>query len=186
MGDGPPLGRNQPRSTPADEPSPCKLIQVWVHINGCTRSTVEHELALRPGFSPQGPDATDGATRATRREAWVTGFDCRAGAVLLRALPHRPGGLVPNVSERSQVLVRFLSARARAGREGLMTMKRTEHNSAARRRGELTRDRGSRRVSVAIDARRRLNSVQAAGLRTRAGAHVPRDPRFAYLTQSHD
>jgi hypothetical protein len=24
-----------------------------VHINGCTRSTVEHELALRPGFSPQ-------------------------------------------------------------------------------------------------------------------------------------
>ena len=26
---------------------------------------------------------------------WATGFDCGAGAVLLRALPHRPGGRVP-------------------------------------------------------------------------------------------
>jgi hypothetical protein len=70
--------------------------------------------------------------------------------------------------------------------KGLMTMKRMEHDSAARRRGELTRDRGSRRVSVAIDARRRLNSGRAAGLRTRAGPHGPRDPRYAYLAHSHD
>jgi hypothetical protein len=28
-------------------------------------------------------NATDGAICATRREAWVTGFDCGAGAVLL-------------------------------------------------------------------------------------------------------
>ena len=41
------------------------------------------------------PAATNGASCATRREARVTGFDCGAGAVLLRALPHRPGGRVP-------------------------------------------------------------------------------------------
>jgi hypothetical protein len=44
------------------------------------------ELALRPGFShPPSPNATDGAICATRREAWATGFDCGAGAVLLGA-----------------------------------------------------------------------------------------------------
>ena len=42
-----------------------------------------------------------------------------------------------------------------------MSMTQTEHNSAARRRGELTRDRGSRRLSAAIDARRRLNTRPA-------------------------
>ena len=40
------------------------------------------------------PDATDGAICVTRREAWVTGFDCGAGAVLLPALSHRHGGRV--------------------------------------------------------------------------------------------
>lgn len=40
------------------------------------------------------PAPTNGASCATRREAGVTGFDRGAGAVLLRALPHRPGGLV--------------------------------------------------------------------------------------------
>jgi len=36
------------------------------------------------------PDATDGATSATRREAGVTGFDCGAGAALLRRKPTGP------------------------------------------------------------------------------------------------
>ena len=46
------------------------------------------ELALRPGFShPQSPNATNGAICATRREAWATGFDCGAGAVLLGVYP---------------------------------------------------------------------------------------------------
>jgi hypothetical protein len=31
--------------------------------------------------------------RATRREAWVTGFDCGAGDLLQRRLPHRPVGV---------------------------------------------------------------------------------------------
>src|SRR5689334_19702446 len=123
-------------------------------------------------------NATNGATRATRREAGVTGVDCGASAVVLRALPHRPGGLVRMcLNARGPRVVSF--ARARDGREGLMSMKRTEHNSAARRRGELTRDRGSRQVSVAIDARRRLHSGRAAGLRPTAGAHGPRYRRVA-------
>jgi hypothetical protein len=40
------------------------------------------------------PNAANGAIRAGRLEAGVTGFDCGAGAVLLRTLPHRPGGRV--------------------------------------------------------------------------------------------
>jgi hypothetical protein len=62
----------------------------------------------------------------------------------------------------------------------------TEHNQAARRRGELTRDRGSRRLWSAIEARRRVNALQADGTRTKADPHGPDDPRHAYLTQSHD
>ena len=63
-------------------------------MNARDRSRVEHELALRPGFSAQ---ARMPPTARLRHEArgGVTGFDCGAGAVLLRALPHRPGGRVP-------------------------------------------------------------------------------------------
>jgi hypothetical protein len=65
-------------------------------------------------------------------------------------------------------------------------MTQTEHNSAARRRGELTRDRGSRRLSAAIDARRRLNSRPADGTRANADLHRPTDPRHAYPARSYD
>ncbi len=65
-------------------------------------------------------------------------------------------------------------------------MKRPEHNSAARRRGELTRDHGSLRLSPAIDARRRLNTRRAAGPGTRANRLGPSDPRYAYLAHPHD
>jgi hypothetical protein len=62
-------------------------------------------------------------------------------------------------------------------------MKRTEHNSAARRQGELTRDRGSLRLSPAIDARRRLNTRRADSTRTKIDPLGPSDPRYAYLTK---
>jgi hypothetical protein len=61
-------------------------------------------------------------------------------------------------------------------------MKRTEHNSAARTRGELTGDRGSLRLSQAIDARRRLNTRQADRPGTKAHPLGPSDLRFAHLT----
>jgi hypothetical protein len=68
----------------------------------------------------------------------------------------------------------------------MKTMTRTEHNWAARRRGELTGDRSSQRLSLAIAARRRLNSRRADGTRTKAVPVGPGDHRYAYLTRSHD
>jgi hypothetical protein len=65
-------------------------------------------------------------------------------------------------------------------------MTRTEHSSAARRRGELTRDRGSRRLSPAIDAQRRLNARRVDGTPTNADPFGPNDRRYAYLTRSYD
>jgi hypothetical protein len=59
-------------------------------------------------------------------------------------------------------------------------MTRIEQGRAARRRGELARDRGSRRVSSAIDAQRRLTARPARNTRTTADPLGPRDPRYAY------
>jgi hypothetical protein len=65
-----------------------------------------------------------------------------------------------------------------------MTPRRTDW--AARRRGALKRERGSRRLLPAIDAQRSLNARRAGGSRTKARPYEPSDPRYAYLTQSHD
>jgi hypothetical protein len=59
------------------------------------RSRVHPELALRPGCSARARMPPTARACATRREAGATGFDCGAGAVLLRASPRRPGGRVP-------------------------------------------------------------------------------------------
>jgi hypothetical protein len=64
-----------------------------------------------------------------------------------------------------------------------MTLGRRE--LAARRRGELTRERGSRRFARAIDARRRLNTLQANNAATNVAQQGP-DLRYQYLTRSHD
>ncbi|HUE27012.1 MAG TPA: hypothetical protein VMP89_09575 [Solirubrobacteraceae bacterium] len=50
----------------------------------------------------------------------------------------------------------------------------------------MTNDRGSLRLSPVIAARRRLNTRRADGPWTRAHPPGPRDPRYDYLTQSHD
>jgi hypothetical protein len=63
---------------------------------------------------------------------------------------------------------------------------RTEHNRAVHRRAELIRDRGPRQLEPAIDARRPLNTRRADGTRTNQDQHAPSDPRYAYLSQSHD
>lgn len=65
-------------------------------------------------------------------------------------------------------------------------MTRPEHNRPARRRGELTRDRGSLRLSPAIDAQRRLNARPADGTPTNADPFGPNDRRHADLTRSYD
>jgi len=62
----------------------------------------------------------------------------------------------------------------------------TKRDDAARRRGELSRDGVGRRLSLAIDARRRLNAERGRSPGTSASRVGPRDPRYDYLTRSHD
>jgi len=65
-------------------------------------------------------------------------------------------------------------------------MTSTKRDDAARRRGEFSRDGVGRRLSLAIDARRRLNA-QRRGTAGTSASHVgPRAPRYDYLTRSHD
>src|SRR5450755_4715043 len=74
-------------------------------------------LALRPGFSAQARMPPTAQSCATRREVGVTGFDCGAGAALLRALPHRPGGGVPICFDLARVLAVLLGRGLDSGRE---------------------------------------------------------------------
>jgi hypothetical protein len=65
-------------------------------------------------------------------------------------------------------------------------MTRRTRDLPERRRGELNRDRTIHRVSLAIDAQRRLNARRADGSRTKADPFGPSDPRYAYLIRSYD
>jgi hypothetical protein len=56
---------------------------------------------------------------------------------------------------------------------------------AARTRGELNRERGSRRLSPVINAQRRLTDGRPGGAWNKAGPLGLSDPRYAYLTRSH-
>lgn len=125
-----------PAATPAapgplaSDPAPMRgdaLVQNFEHrvTSPRNRSTVGHELALRPGFSSQARMPPT-AQCATRRGAGVTGFDCGAGALLRRPLPSGPVGAT-NLAERSRVLAlslrrelsrgtKYLDAELTAGR----------------------------------------------------------------------
>lgn len=65
-------------------------------------------------------------------------------------------------------------------------MVRFKRDNSERTRGELNRDSVRRRLSLAIDARRRLNA-QRRGNAGNSASHVgPRDPRYEDPTRSHD
>ena len=66
------------------------------------------------------------------------------------------------------------------------TMTHIEHNRPARRRGELTNDRGSRRISAAINAQRRLDSRRGDSPRIKSNPFVASDPSYAYLSRVHE
>lgn len=85
-----------------------------------------------------------------------------------------------------EVFALFFVRGVNRGAGGVKTMTRIEHDRTALRASELTRDRGSRRISSAIDARRRLNALSARDTRTRADRVGPSDPRYAYLTRTYD
>jgi hypothetical protein len=65
-------------------------------------------------------------------------------------------------------------------------MTSTKRDDVARKRGELSRDGVSRRLSPAIDGQRRLNSQRRGAARNNASHVGPRDPHYEYLTDSHD
>jgi len=74
--------------------------------------------------------------RATRREVWVTGFDCGAAAVLLRELPHPARWSSPGLIERAWVLALCQQRE----REGLATMTQAQRNrtrAEAESRGDV-------------------------------------------------
>lgn len=59
-------------------------------------------------------------------------------------------------------------------------------HSAARRRGQFNRDRGSRLLWQAVDVQRRLNARRADDARAVAHPVGPSDPRDTYLSQSSE
>jgi hypothetical protein len=63
---------------------------------------------------------------------------------------------------------------------------RKRESWAERRRGELIRERESRRLLPAVAAKRDLDARRAHDSRTKSHPVRLRDGRFAYLTQSHD
>ena len=138
-----------------------------------------------PGPSP---NATNGAIScATRREAWVTGFDCGVGVGGDLNGPYPPVRRSrPYLVERSGVLALFPPREPNRGTGRPKSITRPENNRTARRRGELDRDRGSRRISQAVDALRRLNARRAASTRTTADPLGPSDPRHARSDQDED
>jgi hypothetical protein len=89
------------------------------------------------------PNATNGASSATRREVGVTDFDCGAGDVRLRRYP-TARWVAPLPVERFRGPTPLLRARHFEGQEDPEAVTRTEDNQPARRRGEWARDRGSR------------------------------------------
>ena len=99
------------------------------------RSTVEHELALRPGFCTRVrmPPTARSAPRGGRRGA---GFDCGAGAVLLPGVTPPLRWSRPYLIERADVL-RFLPrgpTERRSDGNAQETVPQTEANLAARKR----------------------------------------------------
>ena len=64
-------------------------------------------------------------------------------------------------------------------------MTNIKRDDNARRRGQLTRGSTGRRLSLAIDARQRLNAPRAVA--TLSASRVAQgDPRYAYLAEPHD
>jgi hypothetical protein len=156
-------------------------VRVCKHPNG---STVVSELALRPGFSPQArmPPTARSASRGGRRGLLVLTAGpvaCSIGVTPPARWPR------PNLA-KSRGGVPPLAGGPNRGSGRREDMTRTEHERAARSRGELTCDHWSRTVASAIDAQRRLNARRACGARIKAVSISRSDPRCAYLTRPHD
>ena len=92
--------------------------------------------------------------------------------------------LLVNTSQRHGFVRQPRANPTRDGR--LRTMSSTKRDDAARRRGEFSRDGVGRRLSPAIDVRRRLNAQRRGTAGASASRVCPGDPRYDYLTRSRD
>jgi hypothetical protein len=141
------------------------------------------ELALRPAPSPSArmPPTACERLEAGSRSHWLRlRGRCRTSVgVVHRLAVASPtvfllAGLSPLPSER---------IRPRDGRLSIMTS--IKRDVAARGREEVARGSACRRLSPAIDARRRLSGQRSAA-RNSARVIGPRDPRSEYLKHLHD
>ena len=67
-----------------------------------------------------------------------------------------------------------------------MPMTSSKRDELKRKRGKLSRDAVDREPTPVTPARRRLATTRPGAARDVASHHGPRDPRFDYLTHSHD
>lgn len=179
-----------PRDIAASQPNPdlgsrgLRLL-AFAPTDACDRSSVDHELALRPGFSAQTrmPPTVRPAPRGER--PGLLGFACGAGALLSTASTHRPGdrALSARPLGSSRPLPFPRGPTQGDGKAYSMTPKKQD--TAAGRRGELHRERGSRRLLPANDDQRSLNARRARDSRIKARLD-PSARRYTYLTQPHD
>lgn len=65
-------------------------------------------------------------------------------------------------------------------------MTRINSDEVKRNRAERTRNADGRRLTRVTAARQRLNTTRLGARRNSASPFAPRDPRFDYLTHSHD
>lgn len=129
------------------------------------------------------PNATNGATCATRREAWTTDFDCGAGPVPLPGVtpPVRWSRRYPRTLEGLLALPR--EPNGETGR--LKTVTHRTRDFLERRRDELNRDRGSRLLTQAVAAQRRLDAQRADMFRVEVLTETSgRDPKAVFTKRS--
>ena len=131
---------------------------------------------LRPESLNRGPDATDGGACGTGREAATAGFDF----VRRHSYGHRAIGSAPGSSPLPSAR---LSTR---GTQGWRIMTSRQRKRPVRRPREPSRGGIDRRLSSAINARRRLDARRPDSPRTSGPALGRSGPRPAYLTRSHD
>jgi hypothetical protein len=163
-----------------------QILRVLVYISARDRSRVGRELALRPGFSA--PARMPPTVRSAPRGVWRGLLVLTAGLVPYFYGRYLTGSVASSLRDLNArgFLPSSFCATPIEGWEGVKTMTPAETNRAARGRGEPNRERWSRRLAAAIDARRRLKARRADGPRTKADPVGPSDPRHAYPKRSYD
>ena len=143
------------------------------------------ELALRDILSLS-PTPTDGANARRGAERGPAGATARPRCTTSAGVARRCAVAPPTVgwSPWAETVAPRANLIRETGR--LRTMTSIKRDDLERKRREPGRDGTGRRLSPAIGARQRLSATQRSADRNSASHFGPRDPRFDYLTHSHD